>query len=260
MTESTTVVPVWQAKARLALREGAKLTDVAKALVSGMDEQAEAEEAARLAELAKLGKTPTVLAAPFPAVPEAADLTPEQKTALVDLSKVFNVVTPDKRRALTDAESTALYRERETLRAILEPLGNRDELIKEYVRNHLDVTAEKDKVADPVETERDAHGHYIVAALGKPERARIPGTDQAWSREYRSGTVTISGGDLLDLYESGQITRETYLSFTREVRVFDEAKTTAAIVKDPSLLDVLKLITKRNGAGTSVTTRKAKAK
>lgn len=248
MTDTTkAVVPVWQTKARLALREGASLGEIAKTMIAVEEETAEVAPAEE-----------TKVARPFPPIPEAVALDDDQKAALRALSIAFNAVRPTTRRKLKTQEVTDLFHERVILRSVLEPLKNRDEQIKEYVRTHLDLVAEEMGAADPVETPRDEAGHYIVASPGKPERLNVPGTAKAFSREYRSGNVTISGGDLLDLYESGEITREVYLSFTVERRVFDEAKATAAIVKDPTLLDVLRKITHRAGDGTSLFERKAK--
>lgn len=251
-TTSTSLAPVY-ARARLALREGVKLSEVAKQIALDVEAGPEAAVDAAVALKEALEAAP----APFPDVPKAVELTAAQKTALVDLSKVFNKVTPTTRRALTGKELFDVYAERRTIREILEPLQGRDDQIKEYVRTHMDVVAEQAGVADPKETPRDAAGHYVIAEKENPEKVTIPETGKAFSREFRAGKITISGGDLLDLYEAGEITRETYLSFTREQRVFDEKKATEAILKDPSKLEVLRKITHRDGAGTALFERKA---
>lgn len=203
--------------------------------------------------------------------PKQIEMTPEAQAAIDALPSVFNQVAPEGPKILTDDELVALYGEREVLRAAMAPLSERDEVIKEIVRHHMDLVAEQANVAVPKDivrdgqviapaTPRDSNGHYVIASKGNPERVRIPQTNQAWSREYREGRVnfTDAATDLLDLYEAGEITREEYLAFTRETRVFDETKAMDALRKDPErYVPILARIARRSTDGTSLFVRKA---
>ena len=63
---------------------------------------------------------------------------------------------------------------------------------------------------------------------------------------------------VIDKVKAGEISREDYLALTVENRVFDEAKASKAILAKPERLSILKRITKKTGANTSLTVRKAK--
>lgn len=204
--------------------------------------------------------------------PKQVTMTEAAKDAIEDLPRVFNRVVPDGPKVFTDDEMVALYEERETLRQAMEPLSGRDEVIKEMVRHHMDLVALEDNRAVPRDvvvngnlvaqaTPRDEKGHFILASKGNPERASIPGTGQAWSREYRQGAVSYANAssDLLALYEAGDITREQYLAMTREIRAFDETKVMEAVRKDPeTYLPILKKVAVRTSDGTSMFVRKDK--
>ena len=191
--------------------------------------------------------------------------------ALLALPGVFGKVQPDSRRTLTADEVKGLWDERLVLKAIGDLLDSREEDIKTLVRHHLDVDAEESgravskAVIDPethkviVEaTPRDINGHYVLAAPQQPERLNVPGTDQAFSREFRTGSISVDADLLLRLHEDGDLSREDYLSFTREVRVFDKAKALAAISKNPNLLGLLAKISRKGLASTSIQARKQK--
>lgn len=240
---SKQVVPTAVQKAALVLKPGVTLRQVQDAM------------------LAVEPITPEV--PDFPPVPSKIVLTDEVKTALRRLPEVFAEVQPTKRRALTGPESKALLDERKVLNAITDLLTSRAEDIKVFVRHHMDVTAEKDGRANPETTQRDAHGHYVLCAPQNPERSNIPETAEAWSREYRNGTVTIDPSILLRMYEEGEITREVYLSMTREVRVFDEDKALKAALKAPGpvrdqILGAIKQMTKVGVPGSALFVRKQK--
>lgn len=246
MTKPTDLAPVFRA-GRIALRDGEKtLTQVAATLLEPLPEETSTE------------------VVPFPKVPHTPVLTDTERKALRRLPEVYSKVLVEDRRALTGDEIAALYDEREVVRTVVDTLKGRVDVINENVRHHVDVEAEAHGEADPSETLRDAQGHYILAAKGQPTRVHIPGTNQDFSLEYRSGStggVTIDSNHLLDLYEDGEITREQYLALTREVRVFDEEKASKAILKDESLLEVIAKITRRTAdtkPGTSLYIRKAK--
>jgi hypothetical protein len=207
---------------------------------------------------------------PFPAVAPVRTITEAQTEALKVLPEVFGKVQPGTRRTLKPEEITTLFKEREVLKTIGDLLDGREEDIKTIVRHHMDVDAEERGVAVPKSqvdpatgqvivqaTERDQNGHYVLCAPKKPERLNVPGTDQAWSREYRTGGVNDDQGErLLALYEAGDITREDYLAFTREVRVYDPAKAMESIKKNPERLALLRKISQRTGVSTALFVRK----
>jgi hypothetical protein len=251
MTEATTTAALKPAyaKGRIALRECESLRAVAKVLYQENHPEVSDDKATGLVPLATK---------PFPAVPKTQDLTDSQKVALARVKDVFNSVTPTTRRALTKEEMASLFAEDMVLREIVEALIVRAEDIKEIVRHHKDVVAEKHEKADPESTPRDANGHYIMASKGNPNRTDVMGTDKSYSSEFRAGAITISGGDLTDLFDDGEISRSDYLAFTREARVFDESKATAAILAQPERLNILERITHRGADGTSLFVRKAK--
>lgn len=190
---------------------------------------------------------------PAPVIP----MTDELVHALGILPAVFGKVQPTAVRTLSDEESRTLRDERAAIDEILKVLETRKSAIRGIVYNHLDKVAENEGVVS-ITTERDEAGHYIIARPKNPERAEIPGTTKEWSREYRAGSVTIEGARLKELLDAGDIDRATYLAFTREVRVFDEAKAFEAISKDPGLLGVLRKITKKGRASTSLFIRNKK--
>lgn len=192
-----------------------------------------------------------------PEVPKPLVLDKETKEALGQIEAVFAAVQPDTARVLTETEVAALFMEQTTLRTVTTLLVGRDEVIKEYVRNHLDRVAEASGVANE-HSSKDANGHYVVCSKGKPERLPISGTNKAWSREYRAGKPTVNGERLLEMYEAGDITREDYLAFTREVRVFDEDKAYGAIVSKPERLEILATLAVPATESTSIFVRAAK--
>jgi hypothetical protein len=177
---------------------------------------------------------------PFPPVARHVDITADKVSdALMRLPEVWGSVEPKSRRALSAAENTAAAREREVLKTIKTALDARVEAINTTVKHHMDIQAEKEDRADPVTTLRDTKGHYALAKRGIPERSPIPGTNEAWSREYRSSGAELSAELLLEMYETDQISRADYLAFTRAARVVDEDKIMQALVEDPRRLEIL---------------------
>lgn len=186
--------------------------------------------------------------------PASVSMTDGLVAALTVLPAVFAKRQVTEIRQLTSEELEALGEEQLTIDAIMRPLKARFEVIKENVRHHLDQRgAAGDRVTS--ETEVDANGHYVFARPQQPDILAIPGTGKVWSNQYSSGSVQIDGGKLLDMYESGAITREQYLAFTKEVRVFDETKAFASMAKDPSLIGVFKNIIKKGRAGSALYVR-----
>ena len=257
-TTSTEIVPAFQ-RLRVALRDHTMtLTEAAGDLIGPVAPEGPGSEVV-----------------PFPDVPKTPILTDEDKAALAKLPSVFGKVLVEERRSLAGQEIADLFEERETVRQVMDVLKGRVDVINENVRTHVDVDAEERGVAVPKDyvrsgrvlaeaTPRDAAGHYIFASKGNPTRVNIPGTNQAFSLEYRAGSdggAYIDANHLLDLLEAGEITRDQYLSLTSERRVFDEDKATKAIIKDPSLLGIIAKITRRSSPtkpGTSLFIRKAK--
>jgi hypothetical protein len=212
----TTALEVSIRKGTIALKDGKSLAEVLRTLVD--DEPVESAQ-------------------PFPDVPRRQTLTDQVKVALKGLPSFFGSVQPTVRRALKPAEVSNLYDEDTLLKIIETAAKKRRDSIKEAIRNHLDVTAEDDGLADPYSSPRDAHGHYVLGAPEKPETVAIPESDHVWAREYRTPKITA---ELLEkLVVEDKITRETYLAFTSPTRVLDEDKVFKAVHKDPSLLEAL---------------------
>lgn len=210
---------------------------------------------------------------PFPAPAATLVITEEHAQALRALPEVFGKVQPTERRSLTPEEVKAAYDEHEVLKVIETLIASRRDAIKTTVKHHFDVTAEEENRAVPKPvikkatgevivdaSPRDADGHYVLGKKGDPERSPIPGTNQAWSREFRGGVTTLSGARLKELYEAGEVSKEDYYAFTREQRVFDEEKAHASLAKNPRLYDLLVRITTRGGVGSSIWVRKAAKK
>lgn len=193
---------------------------------------------------------------PFPKIPEPVVLTDADIEALRALPEVFGKVNITERRVLTPEENAAIFREQQVVKAVLAVMSDREDSLKEYVRTSFDVQAEADGIADPATSPRDAAGHYVLGKKGAPERLPIPGTNKAWSREARGGSVSLSGARLEELYANGAISKEEYYAFTREVRVFDEKKARASIAKNPRLLGLLSRITQRGGMSSALFVRK----
>ncbi len=189
-----------------------------------------------------------------PKAPALVVMTDALIGALTVLPAVFAKKQVAEIRQLSPEELEALAEEYETIDAILKPLKTRQDAIKENVRHHLD---QRGVVSGRVndDTVVDASGHYVFARPQQPDILPMPGTDKQWSNQYSSGSVSIQGEKLLTMYEAGEITRAEYLAFTREVRVFDEAKAFAAIAKNPSMLGILKKIIKKGRPGNSLYVR-----
>lgn len=204
---------------------------------------------------------------PFPEIPSPVVMTDAIQEALNALPAVFGKTNIDKRRTMTEAEILDVYKEHEALKALEDSLKDRRDNLKEYVRTHMDVDAEERNLAVPADvfdkdgnkivdaSPRDKHGHYVLGEKGKPERLNVPGTNKAFSREASSYKAELSGERLTELHEAGVISREDYLAFTREVRVFDEDKARKSIAKDKRFLGLLARITERGGMKSALYVR-----
>jgi hypothetical protein len=206
---------------------------------------------------------------PFPPLPKAVALTPKVQQALALLPSIFGKVNMTSRTSWTDKEVAKVYAEDDVITTLETALKARKDALREGVRTSMDIRAEEAGIAVPkavvddkgnvivAATPRDAAGHYILSSKGKPERLDIVGTNKAYSKEFKAGGVTISEHALNEALKDGSISREDYLSFTKAVRVFDEDKAKAAIIADDSRLAILRLISSRSGAGTSLFVRDA---
>lgn len=234
---------------RIALRDGASLLDVAETLIEPLSDET----------------TSDVI--PFPEVPKTPILTDSDRAALALLPSVYGKTLVTERRTLTGDEISDLHVERETVKKVLKVLEGRVDVINENIRTHVDVEAVNAGLDPDAEgVLRDKDGHIILARPKQPTRVHIPGTNQDFSLEFRAGShggVVIESNHLLDLYEAGEITRDQYLALTSERRVFDEDKARKSIIKDPTLLDVIRRVTKRTSPtkpGASLFVRPTKTK
>lgn len=108
----------------LALREGESITSV----LSKVGTKAEA-------------KAP--VAFKKPEIPAQPEMSADVRAHLVKLPQVFGVLSVTERRSLEETEVSALYEEYETLNSIADLMSTRKEALKELIRNHIDVVAEK---------------------------------------------------------------------------------------------------------------------
>jgi hypothetical protein len=202
---------------------------------------------------------------PFPPLPPIIELTDEQRAALRNISKVFGVVHPSERRALTEDELQVLAGEQAQIKVLLDVLGPRKEEIAEIIRHHLDVTAELAGLAIPKPktgrsggvtreaTPRDRKGHYLLAQPKKPFKIMVAGWKKGWEQRFVSGSPSLSQDALEDLVATGQITRQEYLGFTREIRVLDEVRVQEFSRRHPVRgLQIMRAITRRSQAGSSL--------
>lgn len=195
---------------------------------------------------------PVITSGNFPDLAPKVEITAEDGAALVALPEVFGKVQPTERREVTVAEANLLMREAQVIKTITDLLEGREEAIKTIVRHHLDIQAEAAGAAGP-DTPRTPVGNYAV-----PGSLPAPETGQQFNRILTKGRTSIDSARLKELFQAGAISREEYLSFTREERVFDEMKAREAIKKNNNLLGLLARITTRSGINTQV--RKGKIK
>lgn len=210
---------------------------------------------ATLASVAKAMLIDAPFNAPKPLKPPTkVVMTDELVGALTVLPAVFAKKQVEEIRQLTPEELADLAEEQETIEAITKPLKTRLDAIKDSIRHHLDLRGVAGGRVTK-ETEVDANGHFVFAKPQQPDILAMPGTSKVWSNQYSSGSVQIDGDKLLKMYEDGEISRATYLAFTKEVRVFDETKAMAAMAKDPSLLNVFRKIIKKGRPSSSLYVR-----
>lgn len=233
----TVLVPVTRSQ-RLVLKD-APLADVAQELLGAIP-QADAPEE-------------------FPSLPVPLTASKEIRDALRTLSQTFNGVVVEERRTLTEDEISAIGKEYEALQKVLKLIGEREAQVKEIVRTHQDVDAEQKGLAFPKDvvhngntvakaTERDANGHYILAAPKNPQDTEIPGTTLKFSNQFTSGRVTKNLGWVETAYLTGEIDEETYKACTVTKRVPDEARIRAHALRTGDTKVLRNIITRgRNG-------------
>lgn len=192
-----------------------------------------------------------------PKAPVKTNMTPELTAAVAVLPAVLGRVQPERLRELSDGEVKDLYAEQQALAMIVKTLAAREKAIGQIVRGHMSMVAARTGEATD-ETEVDDNGFPIVGTKGDAHRFPIPGTGKEWSLERVEASPSIDVKYLEELLANETVTRAEYLAMTTSVRVFDEAKAMKAIEKDPSLLGVLRLITKKGRARQSLYTRNPK--
>lgn len=232
-------------RGKVVLEKKGSVTQVAEALVT--------EEP----ELPSTGR-------PFPDLPKSAALTDAMREELTDVAEFYGRVNLRERRELTDQELLNLYLEDDLLDGVSKRLAERVKALREMIRVHMDVRAEEQgrAVARPhvgVEaTPRDPKGHYLLATPQNAETVAIPDTEKVYSAEFKRGAVTIDADELLRLYDTGEITRDEYLAFTRATRVLDENKAGEFISSNPERgLEILKKISRAASPSYSLYIRKA---
>jgi hypothetical protein len=178
----------------------------------------------------------------FPELPGALTASKEIRDALKTLSASFNKTIVTERRTLSEDEVGAIGAEYTALQQVLKLIGEREEQIKEIVRTHQDVDAEEKGLAFARDqrlngnlvakaTERDAKGHYVLAAKGAPNRTPIPGSTMAFSNEFSSGRVTEDLGAIDRAYAAGDMDEKTYRALTVTRRVPDPEKIRAYVLR-----------------------------
>ncbi len=151
---------------------------------------------------------------------------------------------------------------------VLKLLETRGEQIKEIVRTHMDVKAEEAGVAFSYDVtrngnviapapERDAKGHYILAAKGQPDDVEIPGTTLKFSNQFSSGQTRENLGAIETMFQDGEIDEAAYKAMTVVKRVPDAAKIRAYVLKTGNT-SILGRIVKRGRNSSSLYLRALK--
>lgn len=226
----------------------------------------ETDLASLLNELAKV-PAPSIVDKPVvkKADPSATQaLNEEMNRSVAALAKVFGkVALPATRRELRSHELTGFLTEQEELNAAKKVIEKRLGQIKDSVSDHFDVVVEKAGIAEPGKTPVDKNGHYLVGGSSKEKRleARVPGAATCFVREKAEDKTSLSGALLLDLYESGKITRAEYLAVTTEVtsRVLDQSKLRAGLLSKARMArtqEIIEAITVVTYGNNSINVRK----
>lgn len=219
------------ANTQVALKEGTSWSDVVRAAM--LDANADALPTA---------KTP---------VAKPVSLTDQEKAALTAFAdQLGTAVWPSTRRQLTKPELRKLVELLATTKDIGKLVDRVEKAEKTALFNHFDVCAEKveDNPANPALSPRHKDGFYIREDT---ENGSVPDLPVKVTREVKSASVALSAEKLLELVIAGEISRETYLSLTKQVRVIDEDAVMREIKRDPGLISVLKAATVVTKAATA---------
>jgi hypothetical protein len=200
-------------------------------------------------------------ALPVPA-PKVAFSEP-LRMSLKALPNLFGQVMPNKVRKLDRHELKAVTDEAVTIDTLAKEIKKRREAIQEIIRNHQDKEAEEAEGGLPATAERVAEGaakgHWLLATEGRPHKTQVDGYTESWAQKKVRGEVTVSSSPafLLDLFLTGEITREEYLAFTESVRVYSPDKAKAFIRKNPARgLRILARMTSRSAPSASLVSPK----
>lgn len=178
----------------------------------------------------------------FPEVPQPLEASKEVRDALKTLSQLFNKVSVEERRTMTEEELAQVGPELEAIQRVKKLLGVREDLIKEYARTHQDVEAEEQGIAFPKDvyrngnliahaTPRDANGHYLLAVKGISQDTPVPGTTLRFANQFVSGKVTEDLSAIVKAYEAGEISEDVWKQMTEVRRVPTVEKVKAYVLK-----------------------------
>ncbi|QDN94876.1 hypothetical protein FNV58_00685 (plasmid) [Streptomyces sp. RLB1-9] len=149
-------------------------------------------------------------------------VTGELMHAIEEIPDVFGKVKPPaSRRVLNTTELAKLRAEKIQIDTAMKALAARKNEIHTMVSVHFDVVAEQQKGIDPTKTPTNKKGHYLIASPGNPERADVKDGLKYFTREKAKDTVEWSMDALLDLLESGKITRAEFRAITSTQAVID---------------------------------------
>jgi hypothetical protein len=184
------------------------------------------------------------------APPPVKPLTDAQRAALVALPTVYGRVAPATSRELSDDEVAKLVAERLVLDLVAKLVKERKEVgVREVAAHHLDHLAERTGRVTPEDVYQEVDGERVLVAkaslrdkdghyLDKTEHVD-PESGKRWARTTSSGEPRVDSARLLAAHEAGVFDRAEYLALTSlpvVARVFDKAKASEAVRKDPSLL------------------------
>jgi hypothetical protein len=198
---------------------------------------------------------------PIPAPAPKVVFSELLRKALKALPELFGQVMPDEVCKLDRHELKAVTDEAANLDVIAKEIKVRREAIQAIIRNHQDREAEEAENGLPAGTQRiaegAARGHWLLASPGKPYKTPVDGYADSWRQQMVKGEVSVSPAVLFDMAKSGQLTREEFLAFTREVRVYDAEKAQAFIRRNPVRgLSILARMTSRSAPSASLVSPK----
>lgn len=219
------------ANTQVALKEGNSWGDVMRAAM--LDANADALPTAKTS------------------VAKAIILTDQEQAALTAFAEQLSTaVWPSTRRQLTKPELRKLVELLATTKDLKKLVERVESGEKTALFNHFDVCAEKDgdNPANPAISPRHKDGFYIREDT---ENGSVPDLPVKVTREVKSASVALSAEKLFDLMLSGEISREKYLSLTKQVRVIDEDAVMREVKHNPAMIPVFKAATVVTKAATA---------